>query len=72
MPSNDGTPLTCYVLMQSCEIEFRRISYDHTAAQVAMQAVGLTQGYDTALATGYWPSEEVLPPDLRRAALANG
>lgn len=38
----------------------------------AMVAAGLTQGYDAALLSGYWPSEEVLPPDLRRAGLVNG
>ena len=37
-------------------------------AAAAMRAVGLTQGYERALASGWWPSEEVLPADLRRAA----
>ncbi len=35
---------------------------------LARRAVGLTQGYERALASGWWPSEEVLPADLRRAA----
>ena len=32
----------------------------------AMRSAGLTQGYDTALQTGNWPSEDVLPKELRR------
>ncbi len=38
----------------------------------AMERAGLTQGYHSALRSGYWPSEDVLPPELRRAALASG
>lgn len=51
---------------------FHDLFYDHTAAQGAMQAAGLIQVYDAALMTGYWPSEEVLPPALRRAAVTRG
>jgi len=36
-----------------------------TAAE-AMIAAGLTQGYETALLTGYWPSEDILPLELRK------
>ena len=42
------------------------LSYDHQTAQNAMINAGLDQGYHTALETGYWPSEGVLPMDLRR------
>jgi len=38
----------------------------------AMRRAGLVQGYDTALSTGYWPSEDVLPADLRVAASDRG
>ncbi len=72
MPPNDGRPETRFCLLNDSGVVFHDLSYDHAAAQGAMQAAGLVQGYDEALATGYWPSEEVLPPALRRAALANG
>ncbi len=72
MPPNDGRPGTRYMMLQNGQLEFCTLSYDHAAAQAAMRAVGLTQGYDTALGSGYWPSEDVLPPDLRRAAVASG
>ncbi len=72
MPPNDGRPETRYMMLQNGQVELCNLSYDHTAAQAAMQAAGLTQGYDAALGSGYWPSEDVLPPDLRRAASVSG
>lgn len=72
MPPNDGRHETQYVMLQNGRVEICDLRYDHAAAQAAMRAVGLTQGYDRALGSGYWPSEDVLPPDLRRAALASG
>ncbi len=72
MPPNDGVPDTRFAVLQSGEAVIHKLSYDHQAAHAAMQAAGLTQGYDKALLRGYWPSEDVLPPELRRAALASG
>jgi len=72
MPANDGTPDTRFALLRDGRAEIHRLAYDHRAARAAMVAAGLTQGYDAALETGYWPSEDVLPPDLRRAARASG
>lgn len=65
MPPNDGRPQTRWVLLDRGVAEIRRLEYDARAAQAAMRAAGLTQGYDAALTGGYWPSEEVLPPALR-------
>ncbi|WP_371223852.1 metallophosphoesterase family protein [Roseovarius sp. 2305UL8-3] len=65
MPSHDGTPDTRYVVLHDDEVTIHTLSYDKDAAQAAMQAVGLRQGYDRALVTGYWPSEDVLPEALR-------
>ncbi len=64
MPAHDGTPDGHYVTLHPTP-EFHRLAYDWRASQLAMQKVGLTQGYERALETGYWPSEEVLPPELR-------
>lgn len=68
MPAHDGTPQTAYAMLCQGVFSFHRLSYDHDAAHEAMRRVGLTQGYDRALLTGYWPSEDVLPPDLRVSA----
>lgn len=72
MPPNDGTPQVRFALLAEGRAEIHRLSYDYEAAVAAMCAKGLTQGYHTALQTGYWPSEDVLPPALRRSALASG
>jgi hypothetical protein len=47
-----------------------RLSYDPAPSLAAMRAAGLTQGYDRALETGLWPSEDVLPPQMRRQSEA--
>ena len=68
MPPNDGDPRTSYGIITAAGPRIERLAYDHPAAAAAMRAVGLTQGYDRALETGWWPSEDVLPPELRRTA----
>ncbi|MDT8326134.1 MAG: metallophosphoesterase, partial [Roseovarius sp.] len=72
MPANDGRPETRYAVLDKNNIAFHDLRYDYPAAYGAMQAAGLTQGYDRALLDGYWPSEDVLPAALRRAAVASG
>jgi predicted phosphodiesterase len=68
MPPNDGEPRTSFGVIGADGPRLERLDYDHEAAAEAMRAVGLVQGYDRALLTGWWPSEDVLPSDLRRAA----
>lgn len=65
MPPNDGRPQTRYAVLSEGEVAVIELNYDAAAAQAAMQTAGLTQGYHTALCSGYWPSEDVLPPALR-------
>ncbi|MEM6588598.1 MAG: metallophosphoesterase family protein [Pseudomonadota bacterium] len=69
MPAHDGTQVLRYLLLREGRASLWEEPYDHKAAHAAMVAAGLTQGYHEALLTGYWPSEDVLPPDLRRDAL---
>lgn len=74
MPPHDGRPQTRFTIL-SAEggVVFHRLSYDQHAAIAAMQVAGLTQGYDRALKTGFWPSEDVLPAALRiQESRANG
>jgi predicted phosphodiesterase len=66
MPPNDGQPDTRFALLKEAQATIHTLAYDAPAAAAAMQAVGLTQGYHRGLLTGHWPSEEVLPPDMRR------
>ena len=68
MPPNDGHPATRFAILDQGEARIETLHYDHHHAARTMRDAGLTQGYDRALETGYWPSEEVLPPALRRSA----
>lgn len=72
MPPHDGRQMTRYAILDGGEVTFHLLHYDVQAAVSQMATAGLTQGYDRALATGYWPSEEVLPSDLRGLFLASG
>ena len=68
MPAHNGTSTTSYGILDAGSFTIHDLSYDHQTAQSAMINAGLDQGYHTALETGYWPSEEVLPMALRRFA----
>ena len=65
MPANDGTPRVWLSLLTpisaGLKIEHRAISYDNAAAASRMQQVGLPDEYSAALASGIWPSCDVLP-----------
>lgn len=65
MPPNDGDPRTSYGVIGRDGPRIERLAYDHGAAAAAMRAVGLTQGYERTLETGWWPSEDILPANLR-------
>ncbi len=65
MPANDGQSSTSFAVLEGGEIRFESLDYDVGAAVEAMRAAGLTQGYDVALSSGYWPSEDVLPRVMR-------
>ncbi|CUH77134.1 metallophosphoesterase family protein [Tropicibacter naphthalenivorans] len=67
MPPHDGKPQTRYTLLhETGQTEIRTLIYDHQTAAAAMTQANLTQGYHTALTTGHWPSEDILPGALRR------
>ncbi len=67
MPPHDGQPDTVYVVLDKDGPSFERLTYDAGGASAAMIGAGLVQGYETALLSGYWPSEDILPAGLRRA-----
>lgn len=65
MPANDGTCEGWYLLLEEAgeqiEARWQRLSYDHPAAQQAMDNAGLPHDYRDALASGIWPSIDILP-----------
>ena len=66
MPPHDGRQMTRFVVLGPHGARIERLSYDAVAASRAMEQAGLTQGYDRSLITGLWPSEEILPSQMRR------
>jgi len=66
MPPNDGRAATRYAVLHNGAVHFEKLDYDPAPARKAMAKAGLTQGYDTCLQSGFWPSEEVLPTRLKR------
>jgi len=70
MPANDGTPRVWYSLAVpesgGLRLEHRALCYDHAAAAGKMRRAGLPGGYCDCLASGLWPSLDVLPESERR------
>ena len=66
LPPHDGRAETRYAVLDNGEAVIHRLSYDHVAARRRMEEVGLVQGYHDTLSTGIWPSEDVLPDELKR------
>ncbi|NRA98248.1 MAG: metallophosphoesterase family protein [Rhodobacteraceae bacterium] len=65
LPPNDGRPDTRFVTLIDGHARIHRLRYDHTRAASRMAAVGLTQGYQTTLQTGRWPTQDILPAQMR-------
>ena len=72
MPPHDGRTASRYARLTPNGVIFERLTYPAAEAAAAMRAAGLSQGYDKALLSGYWPSEDVLPPEMRRYSSAKG
>ncbi len=68
MPANDGRAETFFAVLEDGEARLERLAYDHAAAAGAMERAGLVQGYHRTLASGRWPSQDILPPGLRHGA----
>jgi predicted phosphodiesterase len=65
MPAHDGDIDTRFTIISENSIDNKVLEYNIEAAFQAMQANALTQGYHATLKTGYWPSEEILPVEMR-------
>ncbi|MFY0597278.1 MAG: metallophosphoesterase family protein [Cognatishimia sp.] len=66
LPRNDTNLDTEFAVLDGSSVTFHRLAYDWQGALRDMQAAGLTQGYHDTLKTGLWPSEDVLPMEMRR------
>ena len=66
MPANDGTARGWFSVLRPegrhLRVEHLPLDYDHAAPAAAMRAAALPEPYAAALATGLWPSCDVLPP----------
>lgn len=72
MPPHNGAPQTRFAILEGGDVKIHRLDYDAQAAADAMQRAGLPDGYRRGLTMGYWPSEDVLPPELRLPDLESG
>jgi len=75
MPAHDGTPRVWFSVLTPADggvrIEHRALAYDHAAAAAAMSRTNLPPDYRDALATGIWPSCDVLPyREIRESGVA--
>src|SRR4029077_11026489 len=75
MPAHDGTPRVWFSVLTPADdglrIEHRPLAYDPAAAAAAMDRAGLPPDYREALATGIWPSCDVLPyREIRESGVA--
>ncbi|MFK5998527.1 MAG: metallophosphoesterase family protein [Rhodobacterales bacterium] len=66
MPGHNGKQQTRYGYLSDKSIKIKELQYDVDATYLAMQRAGLTQGYDKTLLSGYWPSEDTLPPEMHQ------
>lgn len=70
MPANDGESSTWYMVLEETRtgvrVAWHRLVYPVSGAQQAMEDAGLPDGYREALATGLWPSLDVLPETERQ------
>ena len=71
MPANDGTPDGWYLLLlpadDGVEAHWLRLNYPYAATQAAMHRAGVALPYADSLASGLWPSVDILSEPERAA-----
>jgi predicted phosphodiesterase len=72
MPPHDGAAQTRFAVLSAGQVRFEALDYDVAGAMADMTSAGLPPDYRRALASGYWPSEDVLPAALRIAVSDRG
>lgn len=63
MPANDGTTDTWYATLDEDKVTFHRLSYNHIAANKAMQENPLPSSYAKTLLDGIWDNCDILPEE---------
>ncbi len=65
-PANDGTPRVWFSILSpgvgGIEITLHALDYDHRATAAKMRARSYPAAYADSLASGLWPSCDILPP----------
>lgn len=72
MPPHDGGQATRFAVLSVGRLRIEKLDYDVQGAFDDMTTAGLPSEYRDALKSGYWPSEDVLPADLRVALSDRG
>jgi predicted phosphodiesterase len=72
MPSHNGRAATHYGSLGEKGICIKDLEYNINKAIQSMKTTGLVQGYHETLRSGYWPSEDNLPQEMRQSSCANG
>lgn len=71
-PANDGTPDVWYAVLTRTETgitaSLHRLAYAADAARDAVLAAGYADPYGTALGSGIWPNDDILPDAEKRVA----
>jgi len=64
LPAHDGRQSTAFAILSPDGVRFERLTYDVATAAAMMARAGLGAEYRKSLQSGYWPSEDNLPPGL--------
>lgn len=70
LPAHDGDPRTSFAVLESGAVRFHRLSYDHEGAAESMRLARLTAGYNRSLLSGWWPSEDSFPDEMKIGRVA--
>ena len=65
VPPNDGGTLTRFAVLKDGQVRIERLASDAEGAAAAIRAAGLPDDYARTLVSGMWPSEEILPAEMR-------
>lgn len=68
LPPHDGRRGGRYVRLDTDGARILRLDYDPAPAFAAMVSAGLSRGWDLTLMTGRWPTEELLPAEMKSPA----